>query len=151
VIKIVEVTLVTQNAWPELHKGTHYKRQVLLDAVNALRVNIGNDDDGKWSNLKAVRDRISKDEKFVRTIGRWVCDLFLLRNSENIFVQVTDRLSHHRGQMRHAASDQIALFQLGIGDDSDECAQRVHALLENDVYVYPGQWANDKDGRVIFF
>jgi hypothetical protein len=24
-------------------------------------------------------------------------------------------------------------------------------LLENDVYVYPGQWANDKDGKVVFF
>ena len=24
-IKIVEVTLVTEQAWPELHKGTHYK------------------------------------------------------------------------------------------------------------------------------
>jgi len=59
-----------------------------------------------------------------------------------------DRLSHHNGQIRHAESDQIALFQLGIGDG---CAQRVDVLLENDVYVYLGQWANDKDGRVIFF
>ena len=48
-IKIVEVTLVTEQAWPELHKGTHYKRQVLLDAVNALRHKIKNNlnDDGK--------------------------------------------------------------------------------------------------------
>ena len=78
-IKIVEVTLVTQQAWPELHKGTHYKRQVLLDAVNALRLNIKNDDDRKLDKqYKALRDRISKDERFVRNIGKWVCDLFLL-------------------------------------------------------------------------
>jgi hypothetical protein len=78
-IKIVEVTLVTQQAWPELHKGTHYKRQVLLDAVNALRLNINNDDGRKQDKqYKALRDRISKDEKFVRSIGKWVCDSFLL-------------------------------------------------------------------------
>ena len=37
--------------------------------------------------------------------------------------------------MCSAASDHIAIFQLGIGD---VCAQRVQALIENDVYVYPG-------------
>ena len=36
-IRIVEVTLVTQDAWPELHKGINYKRQVLLQVINALR------------------------------------------------------------------------------------------------------------------
>jgi hypothetical protein len=78
-IKIVEVTLVTQQAWPELHKGTHYKRQVLLDAVNALRLKIKNDDDQKQDKqYKVLRDRISKDEKFVRSIGKWVCASFLL-------------------------------------------------------------------------
>jgi hypothetical protein len=78
-IKIVEVTLVTEQAWPELHKGTHYKRQVLLDAVNALRHKIKDDDDGKHDKqYKVLRDRISKDEKFVRSIGKWVRDLFLL-------------------------------------------------------------------------
>jgi hypothetical protein len=39
------------------------------------------------------------------------------------------------------------MFQLGVGDG---CAQRVQALMENDVYVYPGHWANDKDGKVYF-
>ena len=48
------------------------------------------------------------------------------------------------------ASDQIAIFQLGVGDG---CSQRVHALIENDVYVYPGHWAVDKDDKVcsLFF
>jgi hypothetical protein len=40
------------------------------------------------------------------------------------------------------------LFQLGVGE---ECTERVRALIENDVYVYPGQWANDKDGKVDLF
>ena len=44
--------------------------------------------------------------------------------------------------------DHIAIFQLGIGD---VCAQRVQALIENDVYIYPGQWATDKDGKVLRF
>jgi hypothetical protein len=50
--------------------------------------------------------------------------------------------------MRQAVADQIALFQLGVGD---ECAQCVRLLIENDIYVYPGQWAKDKDGQVLFF
>ena len=72
--------MVTQQAWPKLHKGTHYKRQVLLDAVNALRLSIKNDNDRRTldKQYKALRDRISKDEKFVRNIGKWVCDLFQL-------------------------------------------------------------------------
>ena len=45
------------------------------------------------------------------------------------------------------ASDQIAIFQLGIGN---ECSQCVHALIKNDIYVYPGHWAVDKDGKVCF-
>ena len=46
------------------------------------------------------------------------------------------------------ASDQIAIFQLGIGD---KCLQRVQALIENDVYVYPGHWAVDRDDKVCSF
>ena len=59
-----------------------------------------------------------------------------------------DRLAHHCRQIRSIASDQITIFQLGI---SDECSQRVCALIENDVYVYPGHWAVDKDGKVCSF
>ena len=48
------------------------------------------------------------------------------------------------------ALDQITIFQLGVGNG---CSQRVHALIENDVYIYPGHWAVDKDGKVcsLFF
>jgi hypothetical protein len=35
------------------------------------------------------------------------------------------------------ASDHIALFQLGINDGYKEW---VKALMENYVYVYPGEW-----------
>ena len=31
------------------------------------------------------------------------------------------------------------------------CAQHVQALIENDMYVYPRQWATDKDGKVFSF
>jgi len=88
-IKIVEVTLVTKHAWLELHKGAHYKWRVLLEAVNALQFDIENDDNGKKDKqYKALRNRILKDEKIVRNIGKWVCDLFLpqLENYDNIFI-----------------------------------------------------------------
>ena len=73
-IRIVEKTLVTQHAWPELHKGTHYKRQVLLEAVKVLRAKNLKDDEGKQdAQYKALNTRLSNDEKFVRCIGKWVC------------------------------------------------------------------------------
>ena len=55
---------------------------------------------------------------------------------------------HHQGQIQSADSDQIAIFQLGIGD---ECLQHVQALIKNDVYVYPGHWAADRDNKVCSF
>jgi hypothetical protein len=39
------------------------------------------------------------------------------------------RLSHHRGQIRSVASDQIAIFQLGIGNGCSQCVPC--ALIEN--------------------
>ena len=47
--------------------------------------------------------------------------------------------------MRSVASDHIALFQLGIDDG---CKERVKALMENDVYVYPGEWGVTEKGKV---
>jgi hypothetical protein len=78
-IQIVEKTLVTKDAWPELHKGTHYKREILLGAVNTLRAKNIDDDEGKQElQYKELKSRILDDEKFVRSIGKWVCDLFFL-------------------------------------------------------------------------
>jgi hypothetical protein len=71
-IRIVEVTLVTIHAWPELHRGTLYKRQVLLEAVNALRANKDGNEGGRDSDYEKVRTRILEDEKFTRSIGKWV-------------------------------------------------------------------------------
>jgi hypothetical protein len=74
-IRIVEKTLVTEHAWPELNKGTLYKRQVLLDAVKLLRAKNTEDDEGMQdAQYKALNTRLSNDEKFVRYIGKWVCD-----------------------------------------------------------------------------
>lgn len=69
-IHIVEKTLVTKHAWPELHKGAHYKREVLLDAVKVLRAK--NTEDDEDAQYKALNARVSNDERFVRFIGKWV-------------------------------------------------------------------------------
>jgi hypothetical protein len=63
-IKIVEKTLVTEHAWPELHRAAAYKRQVLLDAVKPLV--------GKDKQYKDVQKRITRDDDFVKVIGKWV-------------------------------------------------------------------------------
>ena len=74
-IRIVEKTLVMEHAWPELHKGTLYKQQVLLEAVRLLRAKNTEDDEGKQdAEYKALNSRLSNDEKFVRYIGKWVRD-----------------------------------------------------------------------------
>ena len=64
-IKIVKKTLVTEHAWPELHQAAAYKRQVLLDAVKLLI--------GKDKQYKDVQKRITRDDNFVKVIGKWVC------------------------------------------------------------------------------
>ena len=74
--RIVEIALVTQHTWPELHRGAPYKRQVLLDAVQSLRENNTGDDEGNHEKLyRELKTRISRDEKFVRYIGNWACDI----------------------------------------------------------------------------
>jgi hypothetical protein len=65
-----------QHAWPELHKGAHYKQQVLLEAVKVLHAKNMEDDGGKQdAQYKVLSNQVSKDERFVRFIGKWVCDL----------------------------------------------------------------------------
>ena len=46
-IHIVEKTLVTKHAWPELHQSVHYKQEVLLEAVKVLCTKNTNNDEGK--------------------------------------------------------------------------------------------------------
>jgi len=46
--------------------------------------------------------------------------------------------------VRTVASDNIALFQLGIDEG---CKARVKALIDNDVYVYPGEWGVTEKGQ----
>lgn len=48
-----------------------------------------------------------------------------------------DRLSITRSPARTAALSHIACFELGVGE---MCQQRVTALIENDLYIYPGIW-----------
>lgn len=79
-IRIVENTLVTQHAWPELHQGVLYKRQVLSDAVKSLRANDTRDDKGRQEEIRALQTRILVDENFVRYIGKWVRDLLHILN-----------------------------------------------------------------------
>ncbi|PPQ86605.1 hypothetical protein CVT26_015013, partial [Gymnopilus dilepis] len=60
---------------------------------------------------------------------------------------VIDHLSNWRSKPRIAASNHIALYQLGVGDI---CKVRVDALLENDVHVYPGEWGTSEKRKAIW-
>ncbi|KDR74274.1 hypothetical protein GALMADRAFT_574325 [Galerina marginata CBS 339.88] len=60
--------LLRKPAWSNLHRATHYKRQVLLGTVDSLL--------RKDKRYKDVLKRITKDNdfKFVKVIGKWMID-----------------------------------------------------------------------------
>ncbi|KAF4615839.1 hypothetical protein D9613_012379 [Agrocybe pediades] len=113
-VQIVERTLVVKEAWPELHRAREYRREVLLEVVNRLVE--------QKKGYADLRRRIVQDDDFVKVIGKWVIV----------------RLPHHRAIKCSAASNNIALFQLGAGS---QCKDRVEALMDSDIHVYPGEWA----------
>ena len=77
-IHIIKKTLVTKHAWPELHQSTHYKWEVLLEAVKVLHAKNTDDNKGKQdAQYDALNAQLLNDEKFVRYISKWVCDLLV--------------------------------------------------------------------------
>lgn len=63
----------------------------------------------------------------------------------NPHTQVVDRLSHKRSPVYKKAFDHITIFQLGVGE---VCVDRMKALLQADLYIYPGEWVVDRQGKV---
>ena len=57
-----------------------------------------------------------------------------------IVMQVTDRLSIIRGPVKIHASVEIAAYELGKGD---KCVERVEALFNHLVFIFPGSWTID--------
>ncbi|KAF9550751.1 hypothetical protein CPC08DRAFT_768836 [Agrocybe pediades] len=106
--------LLSAQAWPELHRAREYRREVLLEVVNRLVE--------RKKGYADLRRRIVQDDDFVKVIGKWVIV----------------RLPHHRAIKCSAASNNIALFQLCAGS---QCKDRVEALMDSDIHVYPGEWA----------
>ena len=82
-ICIVEKTLVVTHTWPELHKGAHYKQEVLLEVVKVLQAKNKKDDKGKQdTQYKAMNAQLSNDENFVRCISKWVCNSLVTSRSD---------------------------------------------------------------------
>ena len=55
-------------------------------------------------------------------------------------MQVTDRLSVIRGPVKSHALVEIAAYELGKGD---KCVERVEALFDRLVFIFPGSWTID--------
>ena len=70
-IQILELTLVTEEAWPELHRAAEYRVEVFTQAARALQTT-----DVCYREL---RKRINTDEEYAYTMGLWVS--FLLHVS----------------------------------------------------------------------
>ena len=69
-IQILELTLVTKEAWPELHRAAEYRIEVFTEAARALQKT-----DVRYREL---RKRIAQDEEFASVIGVWVSISLLL-------------------------------------------------------------------------
>ena len=70
-IHIIKKTLVVKHTWPELHKGVHYKWEVLLAVVNVLWAKNTEDDEEKQdAQYKAMNAQLLNNKKFVRYIGK---------------------------------------------------------------------------------
>ena len=63
-VKIVEKTLITEHAWPELHQAQAYKKLVLSSAVTSLL-----EKDRK--TYEPIQKRVAEDEKSVKIVGKW--------------------------------------------------------------------------------
>ena len=82
-IHIVEKTLVVTHTWPELHKGAHYKQEVLLEAVKVLQAKNTEDDKGKQdAQYKVMNAQLLNNKKFVRCISKWVCNSLVTSQSD---------------------------------------------------------------------
>jgi hypothetical protein len=69
-IKIVEKTLVSEQAWPELHRMGDYRVEVLTKACKALE-NAG-------PEYRDIRQRVKKDNDFAKKLGALVSIGWLL-------------------------------------------------------------------------
>ncbi len=69
-IQILELTLVTKEAWPELHRAAEYRVEVFTEAARALQKT-----DVRY---RALRKRIADDEDYASVIGVWVRLLLLI-------------------------------------------------------------------------
>ncbi|KJA15179.1 hypothetical protein HYPSUDRAFT_149507, partial [Hypholoma sublateritium FD-334 SS-4] len=116
-IKVVETTVVTEQAWLELNRTADYQCKVLLHAFGLLVK--------QNSEYRGTRRRIKQDETFLKHIGKWV---------------MMDRLAHARGAVKSKGVDRVAFFQLGIDDVRASCAS---ALMLSDRYACPGHWGFD--------
>lgn len=59
-----EVTLLTKDAWPELHCVGQYRVKLLIETTRQL--------EGEDSRYRDIRRRIKKDEDYVKALSKWV-------------------------------------------------------------------------------
>ena len=141
-IAALELTLVTDCAFPELHQHEELRFKVIMDAAKKLRR------DKKDIQYDDIRWRAKKDPAFVQVVGEWVSNY---KSIPSRFAELTkkpkaiDRLSHMRTKICNRALVHIAAFQLSV---EDQCRDRVAALFKNNCFVYPGHWSKDAKGNV---
>jgi hypothetical protein len=109
-----------------------------------------NDDDVVMSKEGGDRvidviERIKMDADFAKELGVAV-RLVSLSSFKYFpyFFKMVSRLATLRSPVKMSAGTEIAGFMLGKGS---RCVERVKALKEKDLYIFPGDWAA---GNVLF-
>ncbi|KAF9471793.1 hypothetical protein BDN70DRAFT_819557, partial [Pholiota conissans] len=121
-IRIMERTLVVEQAWPEVHRKAEYCVDVVKQAAQDLV------DAGGQARFKDIALRVEEDTAYVDDISKLIMD----------------RPANNRGLARKEAQTYVSEFRLGSGE---ACKRRVKILLDSREYIYPGHWEVDAQGN----
>ena len=134
---LTEETLLI-DAFLDVDKKINYHRRLLIETAHKLMSEI--------PLIEDIYDRLKEDINFCDALGRLVRsnNLFHTITDPDImvddFLQVTDRLSVIRGPVKTHALIEVAAYELGKGD---KCIERVEALFDRLVFIFPGSWTID--------
>jgi hypothetical protein len=130
-MEVVMKHALTTHAWPDVDSGAAFRSDILQQITKAHRTSD--------PRVVDVIERIKVDTDFAKELGVAVglVFTFFLQLIPLLF-QMVSRLATLRSPVKMSAGTEIAGFMLGKGS---RCVERVKALKEKDLYIFPGDWA----------
>ncbi|KIM34909.1 hypothetical protein M413DRAFT_32927 [Hebeloma cylindrosporum] len=113
-MEVVTKHALFTHAWPDVDSGAAFRSDILQRVTKSRRASD--------PNVVDVIERVKVDAEFAKELS----------------VAMVSRLPILRSPIKMSASTEIAGFMLGKGS---RCVERVKALKEKDLYIFPGDWA----------